>query len=97
VEGLGGAVSSTVGQDAAVAHWVTPVAGFPCGDYQKLELDSGKDDKFSYKIGGYYLRELPDSLAECSAPKTMAPRQFRERLLHCEFGHTTIRINLRTA
>lgn len=68
--------------DVAVTHWVTPipvaVAGFNYGDYQKLELDSGKDDKFSYKISGYYLRELPDSLSQYDALKTLAPHSMTE-------------------
>ncbi|HEU5400245.1 MAG TPA: M1 family aminopeptidase [Terriglobales bacterium] len=69
-------------QDLAVTHWVTPlpvaVAGFNYGDYQKIELDSGKDDKVSYKISGYYLSQLPDSLSQFNALKTLAPRSMTE-------------------
>jgi hypothetical protein len=50
-------------QDFAVTHWATPVAvavaGFNYGDYKKMEMP---DEKTNYKISGYYLTELPDSL-----------------------------------
>ncbi|MDT8070818.1 MAG: M1 family aminopeptidase [Terriglobia bacterium] len=79
---VGDLKQESVEQDVAVTHWVTPmpvaVAGFNYGDYQKLELDSGKDDKTSYKISGYYLTELPGSLANYSILKTMAPRSMTE-------------------
>jgi hypothetical protein len=72
----------SVEQDVAVTHWVTPmpvaVAGFNYGDYQKLELDSGKEDKISFKITGYYLSQLPDSLANYSALRTLAPHSMTE-------------------
>jgi hypothetical protein len=60
--------------DFAVTHWVTPtpvaVAGFNYGDYKKMDL---ADDKTGYKISGYYLSELPDSLRRYSALRSMAP------------------------
>ncbi|MFZ0684781.1 MAG: M1 family aminopeptidase [Terriglobales bacterium] len=50
-------------QNFAVSHWITPspvaVAGFNYGAYTKIDL---ADDKTGYKISGYYLSELPDSL-----------------------------------
>jgi len=49
--------------DLAVTHWITPVpvavAGFNYGDYKEIDL---ADDKTGYKISGYYLTELPNSL-----------------------------------
>ncbi len=72
----------SIERDIAVTHWVTPmpvaVAGFNYGDYEKLELDSGKDDKISYKISGYYLSQLPDSLSRYSVLKTLAPHSMTE-------------------
>jgi Peptidase family M1 domain/Carboxypeptidase regulatory-like domain len=48
----------------AVSHWVTPVpvtvAGFNYGQYKKMEMP---DAITHYEISGYYLTELPDSLA----------------------------------
>jgi Peptidase family M1 domain/Carboxypeptidase regulatory-like domain len=79
---IGDLQSETAEGDVAVTHWVTPVpvavAGFNYGEYQKLELDSGKDDKISYKISGYYLTQLPNSLASYSVLKTLAPRSMTE-------------------
>jgi hypothetical protein len=48
----------------AVSHWVTPVpvavAGFNYGQYKKMDMP---DTITHYEISGYYLTELPDSLA----------------------------------
>jgi len=53
----------SVEQDFSVTHWITPVpvaiAGFNYGEYQRLDLP---DTITNYKISGYYLTELPDSL-----------------------------------
>jgi hypothetical protein len=61
-------------QDFAVTHWVTPspvaVAGFNYGDYKKIELP---DEKTGYKISGYYLTELPDTLHRYRILQSMAP------------------------
>jgi len=66
--------SESTEDDFAVTHWVTPtavaVAGFNYGEYKKIELP---DDKTGYKISGYYLQELPDSLRRYSALRSMAP------------------------
>lgn len=47
----------------AVTHWVTAepvaVAGFNYGDYKRMDIADQVDN---YKISGYYLTELPDSL-----------------------------------
>jgi hypothetical protein len=60
--------------DFAVTHWVTKipvaVAGFNYGEYKKMELP---DEKTGYKISGYYLEELPDSLRRYGALRSMAP------------------------
>jgi hypothetical protein len=59
----------------AVTHWVTPVpvavAGFNYGEYQKLDI---QDDLDGYKLTGYYLTELPNSLHNYSALQNMAPK-----------------------
>jgi hypothetical protein len=61
-------------QDFAVTHWITPipvaVAGFNYGDYKKIEL---ADEKTGYKISGYYLTELPDTLHRFTILQSMAP------------------------
>jgi hypothetical protein len=81
-------------QDFAVTHWVTPipvaVAGFNYGDYKRVDLP---DDKTSYKISGYYLTELPDSLRRFSVLRSMTPsamtkyalEQTRAQLQLCTF------------
>jgi hypothetical protein len=81
-------------REYAVTHWVTPVpvavAGFNYGDYQKLELD---DEKTGFKISGYYLTELPDSLRRFEVLRSMAPKgmtkyaleQTRAQLQVCNF------------
>src|SRR5579859_2036239 len=49
----------------AVSHWVTPapvtVAGFNYGQYKKMDFP---DTITHYEISGYYLQELPSSLAQ---------------------------------
>jgi hypothetical protein len=69
-------------QDYAVTHWVTPepvvIAGFNYGNYQKLELP---DEKNGYKISGYYLTELPDSLSSRPIFKTLAPKKMTNYVL----------------
>ena len=69
--------SESIDQDLAVTHWVTPipvaVAGFNYGDYNKIDL---VDEKTGYKISGYYLTELPNSLrnyGESAFLQSMAP------------------------
>jgi hypothetical protein len=61
-------------QDFAVTHWITSipvaVAGFNYGDYKKIEL---ADEKTGYKISGYYLTELPDTLHRFTILQSMAP------------------------
>jgi hypothetical protein len=81
-------------QDFAVTHWVTPipvaVAGFNYGDYKRVDLP---DEKTGYKISGYYLTELPDSLRRFSVLRSMAPsamtkyalEQTRAQLQLCTF------------
>lgn len=72
----------SVEQDYAVTHWVTPqpvaVAGFQYGNYQKLELD---DEKTGFKISGFYLTELPDSLSSKAIFKTLAPKKMTNYVL----------------
>ena len=55
--------SESVEQGFSVFHWVTPqpvaVAGFNYGAYTKLDIADSIDN---YKISGYYLSDLPDSL-----------------------------------
>lgn len=72
----------SIEQDYAVTHWVTPVpvavAGFNIGAYQKLEL---ADEKTGFKISGYYLTELPDSLSRFSILKTLAPKSMTKYVL----------------
>jgi hypothetical protein len=69
--------SESIDQDLAVTHWVTPipvaVAGFNYGDYNRIDL---ADEKTGYKISGYYLTELPNSLrnyGESAFLQSMAP------------------------
>jgi hypothetical protein len=85
----------------AASHWTTPkpvvVAGFNFGDYRRLELT---DDSTHYRLSGYFLPELPDTLAQfrSSALSGMAPGsmtryvldQTRAQLQLCTyyFGHT---------
>jgi len=72
----------SVEQDFAVSHWVTPipvaVAGFNYGAYERLDL---ADDQTGYKISGYYLTELPDSLRRSRALQSMAPRSMTKYAL----------------
>lgn len=91
---VGRLLSESIDQDLAVSHWVTPnpvaVAGFNYGEYQKLDIP---DDITGYKISGYYLAELPDSLRHNRALESMAPRtmtkyaleQTRAQLELCSF------------
>jgi len=80
----------------AASHWVTPnpvaVAGFNFGEYHKLELP---DSQTGTRIEGYFLSDLPDSLAryregalQGMAPKSMteyALEQTRAQLQLCSF------------
>ncbi len=84
----------SVEQDLAVSHWITPipvaVAGFNYGAYERLDMP---DDITGYKISGYYLSELPDSLRRSRALQSLAPRsmtnyaleQTRAQLQLCSF------------
>jgi Peptidase family M1 domain/Carboxypeptidase regulatory-like domain len=69
-------------EDFAVSHWVTPspvaVAGFNYGDYKRTDL---VDEKTGYKISGYYLTELPDSLRRYSILRSMAPNSMTKYAL----------------
>jgi hypothetical protein len=69
-------------QNYAVSHWVTPapvaVAGFNYGDYKKMDLP---DEVNGYKISGYYLTELPNSLRNREALQTMAPHAMTKYVL----------------
>lgn len=71
---VGKLVSETTEGDLEVSHWVTPipvaVAGFNYGDYKKTEI---ADDITHYRISGYYISELPDSLRGFRALQSMAP------------------------
>ena len=55
--------SESIEQGFAVTHWVTPVpvavAGFNYGAYKRIDIADPIDN---YKISGYYLTDLPDSL-----------------------------------
>jgi len=84
----------SIEQDLAVSHWVTPipvaVAGFNYGEYKRLDLP---DEITGYKISGFYLNQLPDSLREYPALQSMAPgrmtkyalEQTRAQLQLCSF------------
>jgi hypothetical protein len=86
--------SELLEQDVAVSRWVTPdpvaVAGFNYGEYQQLELP---DEITNYRIQGYYLKELPDTLRRISVLQSLAPRsmtryaleQTRAQLQLCSF------------
>ncbi|MGA8029666.1 MAG: M1 family aminopeptidase [Bryobacteraceae bacterium] len=62
--------------DFAASHWTTPkpvaVAGFNYGEYRKVDLS---DSITRYRIEGYFLPELPDSLQSFknSALAAMSP------------------------
>ncbi len=64
----------SVERDFAVTHWVTAtpvaVAGFNYGEYQRMDWP---DKETNYKIAGYYLPELPDTLRGNPALSGMAP------------------------
>jgi len=64
VIGVGKLQGESTEADFAVTHWVTPVAvavaGFNYGKYTKMDFP---DSVTHYNITGYYLTELPDSLA----------------------------------
>jgi hypothetical protein len=91
---IGRLESESVEQDLAVSHWITPipvaVAGFNYGAYERLDMP---DDITGYKISGYYLSELPDSLRRSRALQSLAPRsmtnyaleQTRAQLQLCSF------------
>jgi hypothetical protein len=74
VVSVGTLQSESIEQDLAITHWVTPVpvavAGFNYGNYTKIELP---DEKNGYKISGYYLSDLPDTLYGRQALQSMAP------------------------
>jgi hypothetical protein len=86
--------AETTEQDFAVTHWITPspvaVAGFNYGDYKRIDLP---DERTGYRISGYYLTELPDSLRRYSVLRSMAPssmtkyalEQTRAQLQLCSF------------
>ncbi|HLX84174.1 MAG TPA: M1 family aminopeptidase [Terriglobales bacterium] len=63
VVSVGKLQSESTEQDFSVSHWTTPlpvtVAGFNYGDYTRMEM---ADDITHYKVSGYYITELPDSL-----------------------------------
>jgi Peptidase family M1 domain/Carboxypeptidase regulatory-like domain len=79
---IGKLKEETTEQDYAVTHWVTDqpvvIAGFNYGNYQRLDLP---DDKTGFKISGYYLTELPDSLSAYPIFKTMAPKKMTNYVL----------------
>ena len=68
----------------SASHWTTSgtvaVAGFNFGDYRRLDLP---DTKTGYHIEGYFLPDVPDSLAgfKDSALSGMAPRSMTEYAL----------------
>lgn len=68
--------------DYAVSHWITStpvaVAGFNYGDYKRIDLP---DNVTGYKISGYYLTELPDSLSRFPALQTLAPQSMTKYVL----------------
>jgi hypothetical protein len=74
VVSVGQLQAESVEQGLAVTHWTTPspvaVAGFNYGDYKKVDLP---DEITGYKISGYYLTELPNSLRRYSVLQSMAP------------------------
>ena len=74
VVSVGKLQNESIEGDLAVSHWVTPipvaVAGFNYGDYKEMEMP---DEITHYKISGYYLSELPDSLRRFQILQTMAP------------------------
>jgi hypothetical protein len=97
VVSVGKLQAESIEQDVAVSHWITPtpvaVAGFNYGDYKRVEL---ADESTGYKISGYYLTELPNSLRaykegaflQAMAPGSMtkyALEQTRAQLQLCSF------------
>jgi hypothetical protein len=74
VVSVGTLQKESVEDDYAVSHWVTSkpvaVAGFNYGDYKRVELE---DKTTGYKISGYYLTDLPDSLRQYEALQEMSP------------------------
>ena len=79
---VGKLVGESVEQNFAVSHWITPtpvaVAGFNYGDYKRIDLP---DEKTGYKISGYYLSELPDTLSRIAVLRSMAPRSMTKYAL----------------
>jgi len=82
VVSVGKLQTESIEQDLAVSHWVTPVpvavAGFNYGDYSKVDLP---DEKDGYKISGYYLTELPDTLRGNRALQSLAPKSMTKYAL----------------
>lgn len=72
----------SVEENYTVSHWVTPapvaVAGFNYGEYKKIEIP---DEITGYKISGFYLTELPDSLRKYQALQSMAPHSMTKYAL----------------
>jgi hypothetical protein len=79
---VGSLQSEGVEDGMMVSHWVTPqpvaVAGFNFGAYQKIDL---ADDITHYKLEGYYLKDLPDSVKDIDAFRTMAPTSMTKHAL----------------
>jgi Peptidase family M1 domain/Carboxypeptidase regulatory-like domain len=74
VVSVGKLESQSTEQDYAVTHWITPVpvavAGFNYGDYKQVDLS---DDITHFKISGFYLSQLPDTLRSAPALASLAP------------------------
>jgi hypothetical protein len=74
--------SEKIEEGQNVTHWVTPtpiaVAGFNYGDYKKIEMH---DDQTGATIDGFYLPDLPDTLAHNPAVASMAPGSMTKYVL----------------
>lgn len=82
VVSVGRLQNESIDGDLAVSRWVTPipvaVAGFNYGEYKEMEMP---DEITHYKISGYYLSELPDSLRRFQILRTMAPTSMTKYVL----------------
>ena len=82
VVSVGRLQSESIDGDLAVSRWVTPipvaVAGFNYGEYKEMEMP---DEITHYKISGYYLSELPDSLRRFQILQSMAPTSMTKYVL----------------
>lgn len=82
VIGVGDLKDSGTEAGFAVTRWVTPVpvsvAGFNIGQYTRSDY---ADDITHYKIGGYYLADIPGNIPRSSVLQNMSPKTMNQYVL----------------